>query len=72
MFAARRVSCPFYKIGKVEKKKKKGKRYLAQSHKALKEFLDIETGVMTVKVVSFYSRKGCHAHIFRAGVYLRS
>lgn len=42
----------------------------ALSHIPLKEFLDIKAGVMTVKVVSFYSRNGCHAHTSRAGVYL--
>lgn len=44
----------------------------AHSHIPLEEFLDIKAGVMTVKVVSFYSRNGCHArtHTFRAGVYL--
>lgn len=34
----------------------------AHSHIPLEEFLDIKAGVMTVKVVSFYSRYGCHAH----------
>lgn len=43
----------------------------AHSHIPLTKFLDIKAGVMTVKVVSFYSRKGCHAHTFKAGVYLR-
>lgn len=34
----------------------------AHSHIPLEEFLDIKAGVMTVKVVSFYLRNGCHAH----------
>lgn len=41
------------------------RKCFASSHISLQEFLDIKEGVMTVKVVSFYSRKG------RAGVYLR-
>lgn len=52
-----------------KKKKTEEKKSFAHSHIPLKEFLDIKAGVMTVKVVSFYSRKGCHAHTFRAGVY---
>lgn len=62
--------CPFQRTGRKENEKKNGKKCFAHSHIPLKEFLDIKAGVMTVKVVSFYSRKGCHAHTFRAGVYL--
>lgn len=40
----------------------RAEKVFAHSHIPLEEFLDIKAGVMTVKVVSFYSRKGCHAH----------
>lgn len=40
----------------------RGEKSFAHSHIPLEEFLDIKAGVMTVKVVSFYSRNGCHAH----------
>lgn len=50
--------------------KKTEKKCFAHSYIPVKEFLDIKAGVMTVKVVSFYSRKGCQAHTSRAGVCL--
>ena len=53
-----------------EGREKQRSKSFAHSHIPLKEFLDIKAGVMTVKVVSLYSRNGCHAHTSRAGVYL--
>lgn len=54
-----KLACPVHKTGEGGAEQKK---VFAHSHIPLEEFLDIKAGVMTVKVVSFYSRKGCHAH----------
>lgn len=45
-------SCPF---------QREGKQCLAHSHIALKEFLDIKAGVMTVKAALLLTQR-CHAH----------
>lgn len=56
-----KLACPVHKTGKGGRRTEQ-KKVFAHSHIPLEEFLDIKAGVMTVKVVSFYSRKGCHAH----------
>lgn len=46
---------------------RKRKKCFAHSHIALKEFLDMKAGVMSVKAMFLLTQR-CHAHTFRAGV----